>query len=92
MLLNNKLVNSSFTTSVSLHFITFTEVFASSVLLSDDENSAYFMARGCHFGQNLLEDLPPGTCMELRLLTLGDSQQPSYELLNEDDNSDKSHL
>ena len=33
------------------------------------------------FAKNLLEDLPPGTCMELRLLTLGDSQQSSYELL-----------
>ena len=54
---------------------------ASSVLLSDDETSAYFMACGRHFGQILLEDLPPGTCMELRLLTLGDSQQPSSELL-----------
>ena len=51
------------------------------MLLSDAETSAYFMAWGPHFGQNLLEDLPPGTCMELRLLTLGDSQQPSYELL-----------
>ena len=54
---------------------------ASSILLSDDETSAYFMAWGLHFGQILLEDLPLGTCMELRLLTLGDSQQPSYELL-----------
>ena len=50
------------------------------MLLSDDETSAYFMAWG-HFGQNLPEDLPPGTCMELWLLTLGDSHQPSYELL-----------
>ena len=39
------------------------------------------MAWGRHFGQILLEDLPPGTCMELRLLILGDSQQLSYELL-----------
>ena len=31
--------------------------------------------------KNLPEELPPGTCMELRLLTLGDSHQPSYELL-----------
>ena len=51
------------------------------MLLSDDETSAYFMAWGRHFGQNLPEDLPPGTCMELRLLTLGDSHKPSYELL-----------
>ena len=51
-----------------------------SSLLSDDETSAYFMAWERHFGQNLQEDLPPGTCMELRLLTLGDSQQPSNEL------------
>ena len=54
---------------------------ANSMLLSDDETSSYFMAWGRHFGQNLLEDLPPETCMELRLLTLGDSQQPSCELL-----------
>ena len=46
---------------------------ASSILLSDDETSANFMACGRHFGQILLEDLPPGTCMELRLLTLGNS-------------------
>ena len=51
------------------------------MLLSDDETSAYFMAWGRHFGQNLPEDLPPGTCMELRLLAVGDLQQPSYELL-----------
>ena len=52
-----------------------------SMLLSDDETSAYFMAWGRHFGQNLLEDLSPGTCMEMRLLTLRESQQPSYALL-----------
>ena len=54
---------------------------ASSMLLSDDETSTYFMAWGRHFGHIFLEDPPPGICMELRLLTLGDSQQPSYELL-----------
>ena len=51
------------------------------MLLSDDETSAYFMAWGRHFSQNLLEDLPPGTCMDLRLLTFGNSQQTNYELL-----------
>ena len=54
---------------------------AISFLLSDDETYRLFQGVGKHFSSNLMEDLPPGTSLKSRLLTLGDSQRPSYELL-----------
>ena len=52
-----------------------------SFLLSDHETYGLFQGVGHHFSKKLPEDLPPGTSLKLRLLTLRDSQRPSYELL-----------
>ena len=52
-----------------------------SFLLSDDETYGLFQFMGHHFNQKLLDELPPGTSLQSRLLTLRDSRRPSYELL-----------
>ena len=52
-----------------------------SFLLSDDETYGLFQGMGHHFNKKLLEDLPPGSSLQSRLLTLSDSQRPSYKLL-----------
>ena len=52
-----------------------------SFLLNDDETYGLFQGMGHHFNLKLLEDLPPGTSLQSRLLTLRDSQRPSNELL-----------
>ena len=52
-----------------------------SFLLSYDETCGLFQGMGHHFNYKLLEDLPPEISVQLRLLTLRDSQRPSYELL-----------